>query len=288
MSLLMYLLDDLLPIITTIINNSLFSGQFPDAYKVARVKPLIKKLSLDCEDMKNYRPISNLRPSVLIARLKERYEITDKALDWFVSYLENREQAVAVETALSDALLMDCGMPQGSVAGPVIFTMYSAPIEDIASSNGIECMTYADDTQLHISMNPSNRDVSVSKLEQCLADIKSWTVRNKLQLNDSKTEVIHVTSRNMKTTPLSGIRVGDTNVEPTSSARILGVILDSQLTMKEHVNNVCRDATNAIRSIGRIRHYLDQDTTEKLVHAYVTSRLDNCNALLYGLPTLKS
>ncbi|PIK51808.1 hypothetical protein BSL78_11332 [Apostichopus japonicus] len=179
---------------------------------------------------------------------------------------------------------MDCGMPQGSVAGPVIFTMYSAPIEDIASSNGIECMTYADDTQLHISMNPSNRDVSVSKLEQCLADIKSWTVRNKLQLNDSKTEVIHVTSRNMKTTPLSGIRVGDTNVEPTSSARNLGVILDSQLTMKEHVNNVCRDATNAIRSIGRIRHYLDQDTTKKLVHAYVTSRLDNCNALLYGLP----
>ncbi|PIK40386.1 putative RNA-directed DNA polymerase from mobile element jockey-like [Apostichopus japonicus] len=127
---------------------------------------------------------------------------------------------------------MDCGMPQGSVAGPVIFTMYSAPIEDIASSNGIECMTYADDTQLHISMNPSNRDVSVSKLEQCLADIKSWTVRNKLQLNDSKTEVIHVTSRNMKTTPLSGIRVGDTNVEPTSSARNLGVILDSQLTMR--------------------------------------------------------
>ncbi|PIK46401.1 putative RNA-directed DNA polymerase from mobile element jockey-like [Apostichopus japonicus] len=116
---------------------------------------------------------------VLIARLEERYGITDKALDWFVSYLENRKQAVAVETALSDALLMDCGMPQGSVAGPVIFTMYSAPIEDIASSNGIECMTYADDTQLHISMNPSNRDVSVSKLEQCLADIKSWTVRNK-------------------------------------------------------------------------------------------------------------
>ncbi|PIK46400.1 putative lethal(3)malignant brain tumor-like protein 3-like [Apostichopus japonicus] len=87
----------------------------------------------------------------------------------------------------------------------------------------------------------------------------------------------------MKATPLSGIRVGDTN-EPTSSARNLGVILDSQLTMREHVNNVCRNATNAIRSIGRIRHYLDQDTTEKLVHAYVTSRLDNCNALLYGLP----
>ena len=133
-------------------------------------------------------------------------------------------------------------------------------------------------------MKPSERDVCVSKLEKCIADIKSWTVRNKLQLNDSKTEVIHVTSQHRKTTPLSGIRIGDVNIEPTSSARNLGVVFDSKLTMKEHVTNVCRNATHAIRSIGRIRHYLDQDTTEKLVHAYVTSRLDHCNSLLYGLP----
>ena len=357
MSLFMFLVDDLLPVITKIVNKSLSSGYFPDAYKVARVKPLIKKPSLDREDMTNFRPISNLRfdsklvervavrqlqtylkdnglqgnkqsayregcstetallrvcndllqtidkgdeavlvlldfsaafdtidHHVLIARLEERYGIGDRALDWFASYLDNRKQAVAIDSMVSDPLPLDCGVPQGSVAGPIIFTLYSAPIEDVASANGIQCMTYADDTQLHISMKPSDRDVCIAKLEQCLVDIKSWTIRNKLRLNDSKTEIVHVTSRNMKTTAISGVKVGDTTVKPTSSARNLGVILDHKLCMTEHVNNVCRNATHAIRSIGRIRHYLDQVTTEKLVHAYVTSRLDNCNSLLYGLP----
>ena len=119
---------------------------------------------------------------VLISQLQERYGITDKALHWFASYLKNRKQLVAVDSALSDSLPMDCGVPQGSVAGPVIFTMYSAPIEDIVSASGIQCMTCADDIQLHISMKSSDRDSDgIAKLEQCLGNIKSWTVHNKLQ-----------------------------------------------------------------------------------------------------------
>ncbi len=62
------------------------------------------------------------------------------------------------------------------------------------------------------------------------------------------------------------------------------MILDDTLTMTKHVNNICRNASFAIRNIGKIRRYLDQDNAEKLVHAYVTSRLDSCNAILYGLP----
>ncbi len=60
------------------------------------------------------------------------------------------------------------------------------------------------------------------------------------------------------------------------------MILDDTLTMTRHVNNICRNASFAIRKIGKIR--LDQVNAEKLVHAYVTSRLDSCNAILYGLP----
>lgn len=133
-------------------------------------------------------------------------------------------------------------------------------------------------------MKPSNRNVCISKLEKCLVDVKSWTVQNKLQLNNSKTEILHVTSRNVKSTPLAGVQVGDISVKPSSSARNLGVTIDDKLSMTQHVNIVCRNATHAIRCIGSIRHYLDQKTTEKLVHAYVSSRLDQCNSLLYGLP----
>ena len=76
--------------------------------------------------------------------------------------------------------------------------------------------------------------------------------------------ISHVTSQNLKTTPIPRIKVGDAEVQHTS-ARNLGVIIDGQLTMREHVNNFCRNATLAIRSIGEIRYFLDQNTIEKLV-----------------------
>ena len=66
--------------------------------------------------------------------------------------------------------------------------------------------------------------------------------------------------------------------------RGLGVVFDDTLTMTNHVNGICRNASFAIRKIGKLRRYLDQNSAEKLVHAFVTSRLDSCNAILYGLP----
>ena len=67
-------------------------------------------------------------------------------------------------------------------------------------------------------------------------------------------------------------------------ARNLGVIFDKHLTMSGHVKNLCRTASLAIRNIGRIRKYLDQPITERLVHAFVSSTFDYCNSVLYGLP----
>ena len=93
-------------------------------------------------------------------------------------------------------------------------------------------------------------------------------------------KILHITIENRKATPLADVQVGDTRVKPSSSACNLG----DNLCMTQHVNNICRNATHRIRCIGRIRHYLDQATTEKLVHTYVSSRLVQCNSLLYGLP----
>ena len=83
--------------------------------------------------------------------------------------------------------------------------------------------------------------------------------------------------------PLDSITVGDDTVEPTSSARNIGVVFDDTMSFEEHVNELCRTAFYHIRNISRIRSCLS-DSTKTLVHALVTSRLDYCNALLYGLP----
>ena len=77
------------------------------------------------------------------------------------------------------------------------------------------------------------------------------------------------------------------NVSPSERVRILGVLFDSHLTMVDQVGNVCRKAYASLKSIGALRKYLDKVTTERLVHAFITSHLDNCNSVLYGLPEVQ-
>ena len=221
---------------------------------------------------------------MLLERMKSRYGVKNTALKWFESYLSDRVQSVAVGSKLSCTHKLIYGVPQGSVVGPSKFTMYSAPLEDVISAHDINVLSYADDTQLYCSFYPDDRESVISQLEGCIADVKGWLSANKLKLNDNKTEVIHITSRFRTTEPINPIVIGNSAISPSDAARNLGVIFDKHMSMKAHVNKLCQSASFALRAIGQIRHYLDRASAEKLVHAFVTSRLDYCNSLLYGLP----
>ena len=105
-----------------------------------------------------------------------------------------------------------------------------------------------------------------------------------LKINEEKTELLHISSRFRTRSQLPPITFDGPPLEPSSYARNLGIMVDDQLTLKRHVGSMCRSASYAIHKIGKLRRYLDQATTEKLVHAFVMSRIDNCNSLLFGLP----
>ena len=109
-------------------------------------------------------------------------------------------------------------------------------------------------------------------------------LRNKLKLNQDKTELLVISSKYRPRPPLDYIRVGEEVIKSSKQARNLGVGFDQYLDFKEHVKLTCKSAFFRIRSIAKIRWYLSQSTTEAIVDAYITSRLDYCNALLYGLP----
>ena len=144
---------------------------------------------------------------------------------------------------------------------------------------------YADDTQLYVTINSfSDRSVVVSKLELCIKDILIWCTSNGLACNPGKTEIVHLTSRYTKQCPILGIAVDDIVITPKPAARDLGVILDSHLQLTKHINNICKSASLAIRNIGKIRKHLTQENCERLVHAFITSKLESCNSILYGLP----
>ena len=131
---------------------------------------------------------------------------------------------------------------------------------------------------------------TVSCIEVCIDEIRQWMGTNMLALNDNKTEIVRFSSRS-KEASLKGvsgdIRVGEVYVSPSATVRDLGVMIDSAGLMDEHIKSVCSRASHSLWRIGKIRHLLNQSNAEKLVHAFVTSKLDYCNSLLLGLPAYK-
>ncbi|KAL9980772.1 hypothetical protein ACROYT_G009410 [Oculina patagonica] len=213
------------------------------------------------------------------------YGFTGTVLDWFRSYLNDRSQKVVIGNTESKPQPLTSGVPQGSVLGPQLFSLYFGPLQDVIKAHGLDCMMYADDSQLYIILNPAARQPALLNLELCINDIQAFFLTNKLVCNPTKTEVLHLTSRFTRHPPLSNISIGVNIVSCANKARNLGSVLDRHLTMTSHVNNICRHASLALRNIGRVRKYISQSSTERLVHAFITSKLDYCNSLLYGLPS---
>ncbi|XP_063954100.1 uncharacterized protein LOC135153849 [Lytechinus pictus] len=169
--------------------------------------------------------------------------------------------------------------------GPLLFTRYIAPIQDIIRAYNMESMFYGDDTQIYNIFNSDERDTAIARLNNCLSDIRAWSANNNPTMNDEKTEVTHFTTKfYSRCCPDINIHVGGEEIPSRAVARNLGAMIDEYFTIKAHVNRMCSSAMAALRKIGGIRYNLDQRTAEMLVHAFVTSTLDSSNALLGNLP----
>ena len=134
-------------------------------------------------------------------------------------------------------------------------------------------------------LSHNKTSIWLSKLEVRVKHIASWMVLNGLKLNQDTTELLLISSRYRQSPVLSYLQVGDEKICPRESTRNLGIYFDQHEVMHIHVKRVCQASHYHLRKISKIRRYLSHDTAEILIHAYTTSKLDNCNSLLYGVPT---
>ena len=223
---------------------------------------------------------------ILLECLEEDFGLSGTVLAWMHSYLSDREQAVVINGTSSDPQPLTVGLPQGSNVGPGEFPTYASPLFRIARNHGIQIHMYADDTQLYLAFNPQEFLAAKAQMEACLADMKDWMSKNHLKLNEDKTEFLVVGSKvavNKISDPLN-IEIGDATIEASDKARNIGVVMDCHLSMTSQVNSITKSCYVHLRNIARIRPNLTEDACATLVHAFVTSKLDNANSLLIGLP----
>ena len=113
----------------------------------------------------------------------------------------------------------------------------------------------------------------------------AWMLHDKLKLNDEKTELLIIgTPQQLDKVVITHIHVGNTNIHPVPIARNLGSWFDANMSMLDHISKTCKSSFHYLYNIHRIWKYLSKQSTESLIHAFISSHLGYCNSLLYGLP----
>ena len=219
---------------------------------------------------------------ILLPRLESEFGIVGSVALWIRSYLTDRECYVAVGGSRSAAWRCREGVPQGSVLGPLIFSGYVSPIARIFDHFGIQYHQYADDTQLYTTVkSPADQ----KQLTSCVEEVTRWFLVNGLLLNAGKTEAIAFGTRQQlaKRTDVDGrIAIGGMEIVVSDHIKILGVHLDSTLSMNEQVSAVAKACNFHIRALRHIRPLLTKRVAQTISYGMVTARLDYCNSLLQG------
>ena len=351
--------DAFLPILTHIANNSLTTGMFASSWKIAVLRPLLKKDGLD-RILKNYRPVSNLPfiskliekcvteqilefcmdcntypqhqsayvknrscetslislfdtllwnmengeinilvaidlsaafdtvdHSILLNLLENRYGLDGKILDWFDSYLQPRGFKVCINNCYSDVKSLTFSVPQGSCGGPIYYNLYAGPIIDVIPT-GVALHGFADDHTIVKSYKPDHHGIQeiccLNTITDTLENIHLWMNRMRLKMNDSKTEYLMVGSRfQLQKSTTNTLQINGESIAKSDCIRLLGVLVDRNLSMESHVKKQISKAMHGFLKIKSIRHCLDQSACEILVYGLIISHLDYCNGLLYGV-----
>ena len=220
--------------------------------------------------------------SILIDTLPQ-YGITGKAKNWLCDYLFARSQLVSYQNEISPAQPIFCGVPQGSILGPLLFIIYYNNAVNTLKKSKI--LIYADDTVIYFSH--SNIKVIQKQLEEDFSSLAQWLDLNELVINTKKgkTEIM-VFGTSMRLSKLNDEKIkiehNLNEIFNTKSYKYLGLLLTSNLNMSEHLNKSIKKYSSRLRLLRKIRCFVDADTALSIYQAMIAPLLTYCSFSLYG------
>ena len=209
--------------------------------------------------------------------LKLRYYGADEqTIKWFASYLNGRIQSTSVNGASSTPRPVLCGIPQGSILGPLLFILH---INDLpAGLKHCKVSMYADDTLLYCEGTDLN-EICI-KVNEDLQYVKTWLDHNKLSLNVNKTEYMLLGTRNRLNKINDNdvdIKINGKQLKRVRKCKHLGIIIDENLTWQDHVTNVQNKSGTGLYMLQTVKPYLDRNTLQIIYNAIVSSHLNYCD-----------
>lgn len=219
------------------------------------------------------RAFETIDREILLVKL-ESYGVKDRELRWFREFLSNRTQRTKVGKSVSDALRIDLGVPQGSVLGTLLFSIYINDINKVLVN--CKVAVFADDTLLYIARD----DVGDAEtlIQQDLQRLSEWLNANKLKLNVGKTKSILINGdRNRRL----GLQIEGEAIEQVEEFKYLGILLDSKLKFTAHINYISKKIAKKVGFLRRIRRSVSTYTVITIYNTIVKPHFEYCSTVLF-------
>ena len=186
-----------------------------------------------------------------------------------LAYRAHHSTGTAVLTVLAAVL---CGVPQGSVLGPILFLLYTADPLRLAKRHNLRPHVYANDMQIYGFFRPAAAAQIQEQISACIDEVAAWMQSNRLQLNTAKTDIIWCTSnRRQHQLPQVALRVGTDHVIPITSVRDVGIYVECDVSMRTHVSRTVSSCFAVLRRLRSIRRSVSPAVLQSLVVSLVLS-----------------